>query len=253
MDTFDERTVGSLVTQILSVLNVVHSLDLVYCAIDLDHISCKQEKPTFENANFKFNGYSSVIKLPVTNKKNLPKSDKRRFFSPEICEGNLDQIGCNSDIWSLGVLVYYLCSQGNYPYQAQFDKDTDLSQLKEIDWLVTKGPENEYFSPGVKDFLKVCMKLDPKERWSSKELQGHFWVQDLEKEREKHLKDVQVLKNNFVTQMVMNHEWLQHASQYEWALFRAMGAYSIFEEEEHMQDYIFKAIDIFNEDGKISL
>jgi hypothetical protein len=54
----------------------------------------------------------------------------------------------------------------------------------------------------------VCMKFDPKERWSSKELQGHFWVQDLEREREKHLQDVQVLKKNFVKQMVMNHEWL---------------------------------------------
>ena len=48
------------------------------------------------------------------------------FFSPEICIGNVTYRGKKSDVWALGVTLYYMVFK-KYPFMARSRDDLYLS------------------------------------------------------------------------------------------------------------------------------
>eukprot|EP01023_Acetabularia_acetabulum_P026361 TRINITY_DN2506_c0_g1_i2.p1 TRINITY_DN2506_c0_g1~~TRINITY_DN2506_c0_g1_i2.p1 ORF type:complete len:219 (-),score=42.37 TRINITY_DN2506_c0_g1_i2:640-1296(-) len=95
------------------------------------------------------------------------------YMSPERLNG--ERYSFNSDIWSLGVILYE-CATGAYPFAkpgkpVQFW--TILSQL--VNGQSPKLPENQ-FSKEFVDFVDLCMRKGRKERPEVDELIKHPFV-----------------------------------------------------------------------------
>lgn len=77
-------------------------------------------------------------------------------MAPELLKGE-EYVGEYADVWSLGVLVYYV-SQGTYPFKAE--------TVKELTGLVCRGkytmlPETPQ---GIRNIITKCLNLVPKNR-----------------------------------------------------------------------------------------
>eukprot|EP01024_Parvocaulis_polyphysoides_P062265 TRINITY_DN7071_c0_g2_i2.p1 TRINITY_DN7071_c0_g2~~TRINITY_DN7071_c0_g2_i2.p1 ORF type:complete len:388 (-),score=45.59 TRINITY_DN7071_c0_g2_i2:1205-2368(-) len=95
------------------------------------------------------------------------------YMSPERLNG--ERYSFNSDIWSLGVILYE-CATGTYPFAkpgtpVQFW--TILSQL--VNGQSPKLPENQ-FSRDFVEFVDLCMRKGRKERPEVDELMKHPFV-----------------------------------------------------------------------------
>ena len=95
------------------------------------------------------------------------------FIAPEILLG--EAYDYSSDIFSLGVILYYMLS-GMLP----FDSD-------EIDTINKRTIENDYdfyhpifntISEDAKDLIRQMLEIDPKKRISIKDIKLHNWIDD---------------------------------------------------------------------------
>ena len=97
-------------------------------------------------------------------------------MSLERLEGK--QYQSNSDIWSLGIIIYEMVL-GEYPLGDIRNKTIlDLIEiLKQQHYL--KFPKT--FSPPFVDFLRKCLKKDYKERAKSYDLLSHPFIKKVSK------------------------------------------------------------------------
>ncbi|TYH30388.1 hypothetical protein E1A91_A01G086100v1 [Gossypium mustelinum] len=94
------------------------------------------------------------------------------FMAPEVARG--EEQGFEADIWALGCTIIEM-STGNSPWPELNDPVSALykigfsGEVPEIpSWLSEKG----------KDFLGKCLKRDLKERWTTKELLQHPFLEE---------------------------------------------------------------------------
>ena len=85
------------------------------------------------------------------------------------------------DVWSLGVLTYIMLS--GYP---PFYGKTENDKVEKI--LTAKFDFNhsvwDDVSDSAKNFICRCLALQPKQRWSVKQLLKHPWISGLAREGE---------------------------------------------------------------------
>lgn len=91
-------------------------------------------------------------------------------MAPEVLFG--DDYTPKCDIWSLGILLYFVLA-GKYPYKQKLRNKQDLMEalLKQID---IDFPEN--ISPMVQDLISSMLRVDPGERIGYDQLFEHPWV-----------------------------------------------------------------------------
>ena len=95
------------------------------------------------------------------------------FIAPEVISGKYSK---ECDIWSIGVLMYYLLS-GQYPFL-----DTDLFVL--LDKIKNgrvsfKGQEWAHISLNAKDLIKEFIKVKPYKRIRLSDALSHPWFKVL--------------------------------------------------------------------------
>jgi serine/threonine protein kinase len=108
--------VAELARQILKVLSHLHELDppMVHGHVDPEHVLCNQDIPNFKTCEFKLIGIESLMSSPVEA---FPweVDSSNQFLAPEIFSNSSCLICPKADIYSLGMLVYYLLT-GELPH-----------------------------------------------------------------------------------------------------------------------------------------
>jgi len=99
------------------------------------------------------------------------------FLAPEVIK---QRYGQSCDVWSTGVMAYFLLS-GHYPFR---DEEGQSKVPKEI-WRAVLYEEPDFesdpwprISAEAKDFIRLLLEKDPRQRLSAKAALQHPWVRE---------------------------------------------------------------------------
>lgn len=155
-----EADVQQLIGQLSNTIANIHAKDIV-------HRDLVPENLLLAGGKLKVAGFS----LAKSCKGNEPFDGvvgAPCFQPPEVIQRQ--SFGKASDVWSIGVIAYLLCS-GNVPFQ---DKNTMRLSMK-----IRKGeydvssPGWQQISPAAKDFIKQCLNVNPQARIPAANALGH--------------------------------------------------------------------------------
>lgn len=93
------------------------------------------------------------------------------YLAPEVISGEYDQ---KADVWSLGVLLYYLVT-GSPPFSGSNTKELymDILQHSQCRSII---PESWIKENPIGDLIQNMLVYDPEQRMSSQELLRHPWL-----------------------------------------------------------------------------
>lgn len=111
------------------------------------------------------------------------------YVAPEVVQGSA--VGTPADVWGLGVILYFLLSDGRLPFSGRSTAVLLRSIRKaEID---LNSPALIGASPEAKDVLRQLLAADPRLRPSAAEVAQMPWVQEQAKKRSAMLGEVDVV------------------------------------------------------------
>lgn len=96
------------------------------------------------------------------------------YMAPEVLAGRYN---CSCDIWSFGVVAYFLLS-GALPVDVEEYSSEDLHRKLELGTYSLEGPEWQHASNGAKDFVAKCMTLNPDDRMLAGAALRHEWLSE---------------------------------------------------------------------------
>ncbi|XP_063411105.1 myosin light chain kinase, smooth muscle-like isoform X3 [Mytilus trossulus] len=139
------------------------------------------------------------------------------FIAPEVV--NYEQIGLQTDIWSLGVICYVLLS-GLSPFMGDSDGET-LSNVTQGDFDFDDEAFEE-ISEEARHFIEKCLLKNMKKRITISECIEHKWLAHSERNSSKKLR--QSLRN--LKQFMARRKWQKMGTA-----IRAIGRMSIWQKQ----------------------
>ncbi|XP_015081776.1 mitogen-activated protein kinase kinase kinase 18-like [Solanum pennellii] len=95
------------------------------------------------------------------------------FMAPEVARG--EEQGCAADIWGLGCTIIEMATGGS-----PWTNVTNAASLLYKIAFSEQSPEiPKFLSLQARDFLSKCLRRDPKERWTAKQLLKHPFLEEL--------------------------------------------------------------------------
>ncbi|XP_055823627.1 mitogen-activated protein kinase kinase kinase 18-like [Solanum dulcamara] len=94
------------------------------------------------------------------------------FMAPEVARG--EEQGCPADIWGLGCTIIEMATGGS-PWT---NVSTAASLLYRIAFSGESPEIPNFLSLESRDFLSKCLRRDPKERWTAKQLLKHPFLEE---------------------------------------------------------------------------
>ena len=160
---FDEKDICEIIYQLLQALSFIHNQNIVHRDIKPENIlfASKKDYSTLKLIDFGLSTYLNKCKNIVGTP---------YYMSPEMIDG---QSYPQSDIWSIGVIVY-LSLTGKYPFDSPDNKDLfELIKKKQINIEPLDASE---CSDEAKDFIMKCLIKDYKKRMTTSECLNHAWI-----------------------------------------------------------------------------
>ena len=131
--------------------NIIHR-DLKLSNILLSISKSKTDKICFKISHFGLSKLFEGTKMDLINSKGTLLT-----MAPEVLKGENDLIGYKSDIWSLGIIIYYMLFK-EYPYNGQ----TEIQIIQEINKKKLKSSDNQELD----DLINKMLIIDVNERIS---------------------------------------------------------------------------------------
>ncbi|KAL2483187.1 mitogen-activated protein kinase kinase kinase 15 [Forsythia ovata] len=166
-----ESTISLYTRQIVQGLEYLHSTGIVHCDIKGRNILIGED-----GAKISDFGCSKKVKTPVegiTDDRKASIGGTPAFMAPEVARG--EEQGFPADIWALGCTIIEMATGGS-PWPNLSHPTSVLYRIA----LSEELPEFPVFlSDKAKDFLSKCLRRDPKERWTAKQLLKHPFLEEL--------------------------------------------------------------------------
>ena len=162
-NNLDEQNMCEIIYQLLKALSFIHSQNIV-------HRDIKPENIVFANKK----DYSSLklidFGLATNTKRDIHTVGTPYYMAPEMIE----KFSCpQSDIWSVGVIVYLMLT-GKYPFEMK--EGEDLFDKIKNDKIDLKPLNISRASNEAKDFIQKCLKKDYNQRMTTSQALEHEWI-----------------------------------------------------------------------------
>ena len=171
---FEEKDMSKIIQQLLKALSFIHSKGIVHRDIKPDNIlfSNKKDYSTLKLIDFGL----------ATTKSDRKSVGTPYFMSPEMINGD----SCpKSDIWSVGIIVYYMLTEKYAFYEKKPNNDHKEHHKNKEKTLFEKIKKGDYdinplieikCSDEVIDFVKNCLKKSTRERYDTQQCLNHAWI-----------------------------------------------------------------------------
>lgn len=158
----DEDQIASICKETLLGLADLHGRNIIHRDIKSDNLLLDK------SGHVKLTDFGFCAKLTAEKSKRATMVGTPYWMAPEVIKQQ-QNYGNKIDVWSLGIMTIEMI-EGEPPY-------LDEEPLKALYLIATKGtpelenPEN--CSPELRDFLGLCLQVDPDKRPESKDLLSH--------------------------------------------------------------------------------
>jgi len=170
LGTLREKVAGAILAQILSALVYMHSRGIVHHDIKPENVIID-----YNNYKIKLTDFGSARQV----KGNTPSvAGTINYMAPEIIKNmrGAEKI-CSTavDIWSIGVVAYMMLCGVN-PFENTTKASHNIMNRIISGTFDFPSPQWDSIPKYCKDFIKMCLVVDPKQRATAAELLRHPWI-----------------------------------------------------------------------------
>lgn len=167
-----EKVLGKIAESVLRGLSYLHERKIIHRDIKPQNILLN-EQGQVKLCDFGVSG-EAVNSLATTF------TGTSYYMAPERIQGQPYSVTC--DVWSLGLTILEV-AQGRFPFES--DKvNTNIAPIELLTVILTFSPHlkdepenNILWSKAFKSFIEYCLKKEPRERPSPRQMINHPWIQ----------------------------------------------------------------------------
>lgn len=173
-EKLDENQAREVIGSLVSAVAYLHANNIIHKDIKAENVLFKSKS----NQNMKvLLADFGLAKIVDPNEKLQSFCGTLSYMAPEM----LDRAGHDfaSDMWSLGVLVYFvLC--GYMPFDCETDDETK-NAIQTADYTYDPPEYWQHVSFEAKDFIDKCFDLDPTTRITALDAMNHSFVSSFQR------------------------------------------------------------------------
>jgi len=161
-----EKDAAMAVLDVLSALDFIHRQRIVHRDLKPENLLYKDKAP---GAPLKLIDFGLAIRLNA-GEKATEVCGTTSYMAPEVLQGSY---GVECDVWSLGVIAYFMLS-GTLPFPGKNDDEKEARIL--AGEYPTEGRHWAHVSKDGINFVRQMLVANPKKRLSNKAAMKHGWI-----------------------------------------------------------------------------
>jgi len=162
-----ERDAAMAVLDVLSALQFIHDRRILHRDLKPENLLYKDKAP---GAPLKLIDFGLALKLPA-GEMATEVCGTTSYMSPEVLNG---RYAMECDVWSLGVITYFMLS-GTLPFPGKNDDEKEARILRGE--YPMEGRRWVDVSPDAKDFVRSLL-VAPSRRLNCKNAKKHAWIRN---------------------------------------------------------------------------
>lgn len=164
---YTEGTAANVLKQIFSAISYVHEREIIHRDIKFENIMFESDHP---EACVKVIDFGLSKKYSIDNPVLTERVGTLYSMSPETMKGNYTT---KSDIWSIGVCLFTMLSNGDKPFEGKTPKQLVAKVL--IGDVRFEGPLWKDISEDAKNFIKRLLQVNPEDRVTAYDAMFDAW------------------------------------------------------------------------------
>ena len=165
---YDEKTAAYIMHQIFSAINYCHKNKIINRELVLENILVSEIKNDLPTVKMGYFGTSYLAKKNAIK----IKRNTNLFYIPPEANTSFDKYFDKSDIWSCGVIMYFLLA-ARPPFAGENEEEKQRNIFNEN--YDINSPPFDKVSLECKKLLKILLKSNPIERPSAEEVLKDLW------------------------------------------------------------------------------